>query len=209
MYLWNSLAVWECVLSDHEQVLNDKGYDGAVADIWSCGVILFVLMAGFLPFDEVDLTTLYGKVGLTELHRSWVCCYSTLWLVVLPLCFSNLCFLYTSQSWNAYMLEFQCIWSPLWSLQLFKVNWVWTYLFLDAVAILVGQVVHCSRLVESPGAVAVYLVVTCFVWPVVLYLVLGRSERQSFHAHLGSRPVPNRLFQRFWIPILGLYVSLI
>jgi serine/threonine protein kinase len=52
------------VLADHGQVLNDKGYDGAVADIWSCGVILFVLMAGFLPFDEVDLSTLYGKVGL-------------------------------------------------------------------------------------------------------------------------------------------------
>jgi hypothetical protein len=44
------------------QVLNDKGYDGAVADVWSCGVILFVLMAGFLPFDEADLNTLYSKV---------------------------------------------------------------------------------------------------------------------------------------------------
>lgn len=58
------------------QVLNDKGYDGAVADIWSCGVILFVLMAGFLPFDEVDLTTLYGKVsqsvGLTSLRNDHV-----------------------------------------------------------------------------------------------------------------------------------------
>lgn len=49
---------------DYMQVLNDKGYDGAVADIWSCGVILFVLMAGFLPFDEADLNTLYSKVGV-------------------------------------------------------------------------------------------------------------------------------------------------
>uniref|UniRef100_A0A5B6YLL0 non-specific serine/threonine protein kinase n=1 Tax=Davidia involucrata TaxID=16924 RepID=A0A5B6YLL0_DAVIN len=54
------------------EVLGHKGYDGAVADVWSCGVILYVLMAGYLPFDEIDLTTLYSKIEKAEFScPSW------------------------------------------------------------------------------------------------------------------------------------------
>ncbi|EPS60358.1 hypothetical protein M569_14444, partial [Genlisea aurea] len=48
------------------EVLSHLGYDGAAADIWSCGVILFVLMAGYLPFDEADLQSLYNKINAAE-----------------------------------------------------------------------------------------------------------------------------------------------
>ncbi|NP_001302594.1 CBL-interacting serine/threonine-protein kinase 9-like [Brassica napus] len=50
------------------EVLSDKGYDGAAADVWSCGVILFVLMAGYLPFDEPNLMTLYKRICKAEFN---------------------------------------------------------------------------------------------------------------------------------------------
>uniref|UniRef100_A0A0E0LDB9 non-specific serine/threonine protein kinase n=1 Tax=Oryza punctata TaxID=4537 RepID=A0A0E0LDB9_ORYPU len=45
-----------------QKVLSNNGYDGSAADVWSCGVILYVLMAGYLPFEENDLPTLYDKI---------------------------------------------------------------------------------------------------------------------------------------------------
>jgi 5'-AMP-activated protein kinase catalytic alpha subunit len=53
------------------EVLSNHGYDGAAADIWSCGVILYVLMAGYLPFEEADLPTLFRRISAAE----FVCPY--------------------------------------------------------------------------------------------------------------------------------------
>lgn len=48
------------------EVLRKKGYDGAKADLWSCGVILFALLAGFLPFQDENLMNMYRKVFKAE-----------------------------------------------------------------------------------------------------------------------------------------------
>ncbi|KAI3450259.1 hypothetical protein Pfo_006924 [Paulownia fortunei] len=48
------------------EVINRKGYDGAKADIWSCGVILFVLLSGYLPFHDSNLMEMYRKIGKAE-----------------------------------------------------------------------------------------------------------------------------------------------
>jgi BR serine/threonine kinase len=44
------------------EVLHGLQYDGRAADIWSCGVILFALLAGRLPFDDRSMRVLNGKV---------------------------------------------------------------------------------------------------------------------------------------------------
>lgn len=48
------------------EVLDDQGYDGSTADLWSCGVILFVLLAGYLPFDDSNIVNLYKKISCAE-----------------------------------------------------------------------------------------------------------------------------------------------
>uniref|UniRef100_M1A013 non-specific serine/threonine protein kinase n=1 Tax=Solanum tuberosum TaxID=4113 RepID=M1A013_SOLTU len=44
------------------EVLSNRGYNGATSDTWSCGVILYVILTGFLPFDDRNLAVLYQKI---------------------------------------------------------------------------------------------------------------------------------------------------
>ncbi|KFK25099.1 hypothetical protein AALP_AA8G066200 [Arabis alpina] len=54
------------------EVINRKGYDGTKADIWSCGVVLFVLLAGYLPFHDSNLMEMYRKIGKADFKcPSW------------------------------------------------------------------------------------------------------------------------------------------
>ncbi|KAL0310618.1 UNVERIFIED_CONTAM: CBL-interacting serine/threonine-protein kinase [Sesamum angustifolium] len=48
------------------EVLARKGYDASKVDIWSCGVILFVLMAGYLPFHDQNIMAMYKKINKGE-----------------------------------------------------------------------------------------------------------------------------------------------
>ncbi|XP_025806468.1 LOW QUALITY PROTEIN: CBL-interacting protein kinase 28-like [Panicum hallii] len=48
------------------EVLSRKGYNGAQADVWSCGVILFVLAASYLPFHERNLIEMYKKISKAQ-----------------------------------------------------------------------------------------------------------------------------------------------
>ncbi|KAL4203000.1 hypothetical protein AMTRI_Chr02g266330 [Amborella trichopoda] len=50
------------------EVLANRGYKGATADLWSCGVILFVLLVGYLPFDDRNLAVLYHKIFKGDVH---------------------------------------------------------------------------------------------------------------------------------------------
>ncbi|XP_051130668.1 CBL-interacting protein kinase 2-like [Andrographis paniculata] len=49
------------------EVVGRKGYDGLKADIWSCGVILFVLLTGCLPFHDANLMELYRKISEADI----------------------------------------------------------------------------------------------------------------------------------------------
>ena len=52
-----------------------KGYDGVLADIFSLGVVLFVLVMGFYPFDKPNITdSRYKLISKKDFNNFWKKC---------------------------------------------------------------------------------------------------------------------------------------
>jgi serine/threonine protein kinase len=55
------------------EILNSEcGYDGKKADVWSLGVILFVLLAGYLPYEASTKSALFEKISVGHVeYPAW------------------------------------------------------------------------------------------------------------------------------------------
>ncbi|OLY85713.1 Carbon catabolite-derepressing protein kinase [Smittium mucronatum] len=45
------------------EVINGKLYAGPDVDVWSCGIILYVMLCGKLPFDDENIPNLFKKIS--------------------------------------------------------------------------------------------------------------------------------------------------
>jgi serine/threonine protein kinase len=51
----------------------EEGYSGSKVDAWSCGVILYCLLTGTLPFQEEDMNKLFEQINLCVVdYPSWL-----------------------------------------------------------------------------------------------------------------------------------------
>jgi serine/threonine protein kinase len=44
------------------EVISGMSYGGAEVDVWSCGVILYAMVCGSLPFDDDQMPQLFNKI---------------------------------------------------------------------------------------------------------------------------------------------------
>ena len=44
------------------EMIAGKEYHGLNADVWSCGVILYAMVCGYLPFEDPKTSVLYKKI---------------------------------------------------------------------------------------------------------------------------------------------------
>ena len=51
------------------EMISGKEYNGVNVDIWSCGVILYTLLCGCLPFEAESTSQVYEKILQGEFNR--------------------------------------------------------------------------------------------------------------------------------------------
>ncbi|XP_022281317.1 maternal embryonic leucine zipper kinase isoform X5 [Canis lupus familiaris] len=54
------------------ELIQGKSYLGSEADVWSMGILLYVLMCGFLPFDDDNVMALYKKIMIIHLDEDCI-----------------------------------------------------------------------------------------------------------------------------------------
>lgn len=54
------------------EMIRGEKYDGLRVDLWSCGIILFAMLCGYLPFEDPDTSSLYKKIlsGSYNVHKT-------------------------------------------------------------------------------------------------------------------------------------------
>ena len=48
------------------EMLSNKPYEGFYSDLWSCGVVLYCMLVGSLPFDDEDIKILYHNIRIAN-----------------------------------------------------------------------------------------------------------------------------------------------
>ena len=44
------------------ELVSGKKYDGVKIDVWSCGIILYAMLCGYIPFKDIDNEVLFKKI---------------------------------------------------------------------------------------------------------------------------------------------------